>query len=106
MKRLIAVCAGIGAIGVAAAIAGHHEDWEAKVEEHFAKVDSDASGSISEAEYVAYVTEKARAEFAEAAGDDGTISLDEAKAHHQAKMEKHKAKMEEHKPAEGEHGKH
>ncbi len=96
---LIASAAAIGLAG--AAFANHHEvkegdaamDWEAKTEAHFKEVDVDANGQVTEAELVAFVTAKAKKEFAEMAGSDGVATLDEAKAHHKAK---HDAMMKEH----------
>jgi len=52
--------------------------------DYFTKMDTDASGMVSEAEYVAYKTsggkytaEKAAASFVKMAGDDSQISLSE-----------------------------
>ena len=52
--------------------------------DYFNKIDADASGMITQAEYVAYKTaggkytaEKASEKFAKLAGDDGEISLAE-----------------------------
>ena len=52
--------------------------------DYFKKIDADASGMITQAEYVAYKTadgkysaEKAGAKFAKLAGDDGELSLAE-----------------------------
>lgn len=67
--------------------------WEAKVEQHFAEVDADRNGALTEAEMVAYATGKAKAEFAAAAAGDDKVTLAEAKAHHRAK---HEAMSKEH----------
>ncbi|NOX96242.1 MAG: hypothetical protein GXP04_14455 [Alphaproteobacteria bacterium] len=103
----IALIAFAGVFATASAFAHNHEgkgemkmDMAAKADAHFAEVDADGDGSITEAEFLAYKMAKAKAAFAEIAGEDGVISADEAKAHHAAKMEKHKAMMEEH----GQHG--
>ena len=52
--------------------------------DYFNKIDADASGMITQAEYVAYKTadgkytaEKAGAKFAKLAGDDGELTLAE-----------------------------
>ena len=67
--------------------------WEAMVEKHFAEVDADRSGAVTEAEMIAWATAKAKADFAAAAAGDDKVTLDEAKAHHRAK---HEAMMQEH----------
>lgn len=96
----IALIAGASLFAAASAFAGHHEGKEnmgmdAKIEAHFAEVDADGDGSVTEAEYLDYKMAKAKEKFAKVAGDDGVISLEEAKAAHTAKMEAHKAKMKE-----------
>ena len=55
--------------------------------DYFNKIDADASGMITQAEYVAYKTsggkysaEKAGEKFAKLAGDDGELSLAEFEA--------------------------
>ena len=55
--------------------------------EYFETIDADASGAISQAEYVAhktadgrYTAEKAEAKFAKLAGDDGELTLAELEA--------------------------
>jgi len=97
----IALIASAGVFATASAFAEHHKgddtmDVNAKIEAAFAKVDANADGNISSEEYLAYKAaeaEKAWAEYATAAGDDGLVSLDEAKAHHAAKMAKKEAMM-------------
>ena len=103
----IALISGASIFAAASAIAGPDKDKghmdmdkDKMVESHFADVDADGDGSVTEAEFLDYQMAKAKAKFAKIAGDDGVISIDEAKAHHAAKMEKHKAMKEEH----GQHG--
>lgn len=101
----IALIAGAGMFAAASALANHHEgkkdgdhDWEAKFEEKFNKVDANGDGNVTGEEFLAYKQAKAEeewAEMAEAAGDDGAFSLEEAKAHHKAMKEKKKEKMKE-----------
>ena len=97
-----ALLVGAGALVSSAAIAGDKKDgdydWEAKVEEHFNKVDANGDGQVTREEFLAYKAAKAEKEWdkhAEAAGDDGQVSLDEAKAMHKAKKEKHHKKHKE-----------
>jgi len=103
MKYAIALTAA-AAFAATAALAGEKrgddkgmgmsaEAMDAKVEAHFKEVDANADGQITEQEMVDFVTAKAKAEFASAAGADGVITLDEAKAHHNAK---HEAMMKKH----------
>ena len=82
--KLVSILAGSGALSVAAAsaIAGHHEgasDWEAKVEAKFTEIDTNKDGTVSEEEYLAYKTAEARSQFAAMGGDDGSVTLAEAK---------------------------
>jgi len=109
----IALIAFAGVFATASAFAHSHEgkdgmkmDMAARAEAHFAEVDADGDGSITEAEFLEYRMAKAKAAFAEMAGEDGVISLDEAQAHHAAKMAKHKAMMKEHKGMMEDHGDH
>lgn len=98
----IALIAGAGALAAASALAEHHEkkmegdhDWEAKFEEKFNAVDANGDGNVSGEEFLAYKQAKAEeewAKWAEAAGDDGAVSLEEAKAHHKAMKEEKKMK--------------
>ncbi|MFN0024635.1 MAG: hypothetical protein ACKVS5_12155 [Parvularculaceae bacterium] len=98
--KLILIVSGAAVALAGAAFANHHEskdgdaamNWEAKTEAHFKEVDANANGQVTEAELVAYMTAKAKKEFAEMAGTDGLVTLDEAKAHHKAK---HDAMMKE-----------
>jgi len=98
MKNIIkfAAIASIAALYGATAFAGEKSDakcknmgehMQAKAEDHFKAVDADSDGAITEAELLAFVTAKAKAEFASMAGDDSSVSLDEMKAHHKAKHE-------------------
>jgi len=107
MKYAIAAAAA-AAFAATAAFAGGEgkkgadaEAMNAKIEAHFKEVDANADGQVTEAELVAYMTAKAKKEFAEASGGDGMMTLDEVKAHHKAK---HEAMMKEH--GNMEHGEH
>lgn len=107
----IALIAGAGLFAAASAFASPdkgkgHMDMDKMVESHFAEVDANGDGSVTEAEYLDYKMAKAKEKFAKMAGDDGALSLEEAKAAHAAKMEKRKAKMKEHKGKMKEHGEH
>ena len=93
---------GAAAFGAVAATAGHHEGegaktWETKLEAKFAEIDADADGAVSEAEYLEYKAAEARKSFVEMGGDDGTVTLDEAKQAYAAKRAEKKAKMKERK---------
>jgi hypothetical protein len=106
----IALIAGAGLFAAASAFAspdkgkGHMGmDMDKMVESHFAEVDANGDGSVTEAEYLDYKMAKAKEKFAKMAGDDGVFTLEEAKAAHAAKMEEHKAKMKEHKGKMKEH---
>jgi len=78
MKRftMITLLAGLGAL---AAQAGEPAD-------KFATMDLDASGTVTEAEFVTWAVneghtqEDATAKFTEVAGDDGELTLDELEA--------------------------
>jgi len=77
LKLATGAIIGITASAFAVAHAGSAADY-------FSKIDADASGMITQAEYVAYKTadgkysaEKAGEKFAKLAGDDGELSLAE-----------------------------
>ena len=84
MKHSIPLILSAGLVMVsAAAIAG--DDMTS--EEKFKKIDVNADGAVSEAEWVAYKTadgkttaDEALAKFAAIAGDDASISAEEYKA--------------------------
>lgn len=108
-KTAIALIAGAGALAAASAFAEHHEgkkegyDWEAKLAEKFAAIDTDGSGAISSEEFMAYKMAEAEKSWANHdLGDDGELSLEEAKAHHMAMMKAKKDKMKMHHENEDE----
>ncbi|NQY38465.1 MAG: hypothetical protein HRT80_00050 [Henriciella sp.] len=77
LKRATTVVGLFAASAFAVAHAGSAADY-------FKKIDADASGMITQAEYVAYKTaggkysaDKAGEKFAKLAGDDGELSLAE-----------------------------
>ena len=81
-KSVFVLIAGASAFAAASAFAGHHGekkdgyDWEAKMAEKFAAIDTDASGNISGEEYLAYKRAEAEKSWAEhELGDDGELSL-------------------------------
>jgi hypothetical protein len=97
-----ALIAGASALAAASAFAEHHEkkegmDWEAKLEAKFAEVDANGDGSVTADEFRTYKLEQAEKEWAAwTEGDaDGMVSLEEAKAHHKAKMAEKAAKKEQ-----------
>lgn len=102
-KTTIALITGASALAAVSAFAEHHEksgdmDWEAKLEAKFAEVDANGDGNVSGEEFLAYKraqAEKEWAKWAEAAGEDGMVSLEEAKAHHEAKMAEKEAMKKE-----------
>lgn len=105
--KLIALLTGAGALGTAVAVAGPQEGgWEAKLEAKFAKIDTDADGSVTEAEYIEYKTAEARASFAEMGGDDGVVTLDEAKAAYAAQEAAKAEKRAEKKAKKKDEGAH
>ena len=78
------IVTGVAGLFAASALAVAHAGSPA---DYFNKIDADASGMITQAEYVAYKTsggkysaEKAGEKFAKLAGDDGELSLAEFEA--------------------------
>ena len=51
------------------------------VEDTFTKMDTDASGGVDQAEFTAFAGEGSETQFAQIAGEDGTITLDELKTY-------------------------
>jgi len=105
MKKIIfATVAAIGAIGVAAAIAEHHEGgdngWEAEVEATFNSIDADADGTITSEEYMAHKMAQAEEEWGKWANDDGVVTLESAKATYQAMAAEKEAAMAKDKDSE------
>ena len=107
-KSIFTLTAATVALAAGAAMAGDHGDkkkmsaeeykakMEAKLEEKFAKIDTNGDGSVTSAEYMAYKTAAAEKDWAKwVDGDaDGAITLEEAKAKQAAHMaEKKKKKM-------------
>ena len=93
MKQMIAglVVAAVALGGVAQA--GDKGDWDAKMADKFAKIDSNGDGVVSEAEYMAYKSSGSSEKFAKLAGDDGQLTLDEMKAAYKSHKKKgHKKK--------------
>lgn len=93
LKLVTGAVLGISASAFAVAHAGTAADY-------FNKIDADASGMITQAEYVAYKTadgkysaEKAGEKFAKLAGDDGELSL----AEFEGAMKNAKSKDAKHK---------
>lgn len=106
MKYAIALAAA-AVFAVSGALAGHHEKkpddagMNAKMDAHFNAMDADGNGMVSEQELIDFVTAKAKAEFAAMAGEDGLVSKEEMRAHHEAKRAE---MMKEH--AGMDHGQH
>lgn len=97
--KLVTVVTGAIALSVAAAsaIAGQQEevaDWETKVEAKFVEIDTDKDGAVSEQEYLAYKTAEALAQFASMGGEDGSVTLAEAKEAYLASVQE-EAPMED-----------
>jgi hypothetical protein len=98
MKKF-AIAVSVGAAALAAvAFAAHHEGAEeeaadeakkASFEDMFAAIDASGDGNINGDEFMAYKLTEAEKEWsslAVVAGEDGLLSLAEAKAHHDAMM--------------------
>jgi len=103
--KLTTAILGAAVFGAVAAVAGDPkgaDGWEAKLETKFAEIDADADGSVSEAEYLEYKAAEAKQSFAEMGGDDGIVTLDEAKQAYAAKMAEKEAMKKEMPAAEGE----
>ena len=88
--KLTAAILGVATLTATGALAG--DKWEAKMEAKFSAIDANGDGGVTEAEYLAYKTEKARAAFSEMSGDDGVLTLAEAKAAQKAEYSKKKDK--------------
>lgn len=92
-KTTISILVAAGALAAASAFAGDKKDgkdWDAKMDAHFAEIDANGDGNISQEEFLAYKAAEAQkhwAKMAEGAGDDGMLSREEMKAMHKAKME-------------------
>ncbi len=96
-KFAIALTVGAGVLTAAAAFANHHEgaaeeaaaNVEPTFEDTFAGIDTSGDGNVNSEEFMAYkiaAAEKEWAELATVAGEDGLLSLAEAKAHYEAQM--------------------
>ncbi len=93
----------ISSVAVIAALGSFSLAYAGSPAEYFEKVDTDTSGTITEAEFVThktaggkYTAEEAQAKFAKIAGDDGELTLAELEAVIQ--------KRGEHKHGDHEHG--
>jgi len=86
LKKALLLGASVAILGIGAASAGDSKKHEAKMAEKFA---------ISEAEYLAHKTEKARKHFSKVSGGDGELTLEEAKEARKKRYEK-KKKMRDH----------
>ena len=102
MKLLkLTALASAAAFATSAALAGHHAEGEKKghhghkLEKVFEKMDANGDGKVTEAEFKAHAAERADKKWshmAEYAGDDGALTMEEAKAHKKAMKEKYKDK--------------
>ena len=106
--RIVIAIASAALFAASTALASHHEKkpehsaMDAKMVAHFKAVDVDGDGMVSEQELINFVTAKAKAEFAAMAGDDALVSMDEMRAHHDAKRAE---MMKEHSGMDhGQHG--
>jgi len=95
LKKALLLGASVAILGIGAASAGDSKKHEAKMAEKFAAMDVDGNGTISEAEYLAHKTEKARKHFSKVSGGDGELTLEEAKEARKKRYEK-KKKMRDH----------
>ena len=107
--KLISAAAIVAAFGAATAFAGEDKvaaegDWQTKLEAKFAKIDVDANGAVSEAEYLEYKMAEAKAAFLAMAGDDGSVTLEEAKAAYLAEKTEEVAAAETESMDDGESG--
>lgn len=108
--RTLILIAGASALAVAGAVAGEKKgdaDWKAELETKFTEIDANSDGNMSGEEFLAYKQAQAEKEWtkwAEVAGDDGLVSLEEAMAHYEAKKAEEQAMKdaaeEEHAMAE------
>lgn len=93
----------ISGVAVIAALGSFSLAYAGSPADYFEKVDTDTSGTISEAEFVTHKTaggkhtaEEAQAKFAKLAGDDGELTLAELEAIMQKKHGEHKHGEHEH----------
>lgn len=94
-KPIMIMLAGASVFAVAASAYANHRDmkdgdnWEAMMASHFAEMDANKDGNVDHDEFIAFQTkmiEQHWEKFSSEAGDDGVVSLEEAKAHHAAMM--------------------
>lgn len=105
MKKTILLATAAAALCAGPALAGDKAEKAAKMAAKFEKMDADANGSVSEAEFLAHKRAasaekgeemtaekeaKATAWFAKASGEDGALTLDEMKTAYMAGRGKRK----------------
>ena len=95
--------AAIAMLVAAPAFAGEKGDWDAKMEASFKQIDADASGEVTEAEYLAYKqaayakkgktmdAAEVSTYFAEMSGGDGALTLAEMKSAYKAEKKREKS---------------
>lgn len=98
-KMTLAFLAGASALAVAATAYANYRDtkgakegagWETMMESHFTEMDANKDGNVSHDEFIAFQAkqnEQRWAKFSAEAGDDGVVSLEEAKLHHASMMQ-------------------
>lgn len=93
-KTMLMLIAGASALAVAASAYANYRDmkdgdWENRMTAHFEQMDANGDGNVDHDEFIAFqakMNEQRWQWFSSEAGDDGVVSLEEAKAHHDAMM--------------------